>query len=259
MATYNIYEMDNILRLIGIQLGEDSVNGVRFSREMKLLWLGLEQLHLSLVLPESILKELTVITTHSLDVGSNEIAIDETDLDYLVGVDYDITGDGDYRRCDMVSKTEMQRILEDYEDDEDVDTTENMIAVSAEHPKCAVMEDVSEWDGKNPAQRSFKLKFMPEPESSDTASIRKIYMKFPETISYTTDWDTPGSVGITLHKRLILALINGCIMHGKTADKAFEEALYFERQRDKQIKEIRRKYVSNNSDTFMTVKIPRML
>jgi len=242
MSDYNIFEMDNILLMIGEELGEALVNGIRFTREMKIRWLGRAQLQLSIELPDNLLQSFFNISTETLSVDSAEFTIDNEDLDYLVRIDYDVAGGTNYRTADRVSSNEFQLISQAISDDE-LDTSEDNVYASSDNPIYRIKQQAVVSDGTDPSQRFYILEFYPTPESGISPTLKLTYMNLPNTMNYVTpSWDTTGSIGITIHKACLLALIDLTIAIGKRVDKEFQESNVYEGMAKEKIYDLLQKY-----------------
>jgi len=253
--------MDNILISIGETLGEPVVNGTRFTRDIKLRWINRCVVDMSLVLPDDLFNSMFKTELKTLAIGGYEYTLDETDLDYLVSVLYDITGVGDaYKIASRISSIELQQIIQNYEASSlDLDQESNYC--SNEYPKYALIDGSASDLTTNPASRFFKLSFLPHPDSSVYPLIKLIYMSLPQQITYQDDsWTSDNSIGLATHQACVNAIINYCIHIGKQDDNDLQSANYYHSKYMLDIRKLKSKYSGKfRKASLRVMATPRVL
>ena len=234
-STIDITDLDNVLLIVGENLGESMIDGIRFGRSIKLRRLALAQDWASDVLVDDMRVSLLSYSTIDLVSGTKEYEISAATraiLDYITDVRIKLDADGDYYEADRVSENEMGRIIQEYSA-EDLDSDEDSIIATAERPVYCISEGVRDDDSGNKIF-SFKIKIMPEPDEAVTDGLKLMHYNMPELIGYPQNDD---ETSFSLHKKCVRLLIQYATAELKRVDKSYREADTWEGKAMRTVKE----------------------
>ena len=215
-STIDIAELDNILLLIGENMGESMIDGSRFTRQMKLRRLALAQDWATDILADDLRVSLLSYSTIDLVSGTKEYEISAATrllLDYINSLRIKYDADGEYYTATRVSEIEMQRIFEDYAL-EDLDHDDDSVIATSENPVYCVSEGVRD-DASSNKIFSFKIKILPQPDEAVTDGIKIVHYNLPELIGYPQNDD---ETSFSLHRKCVRLLIQYATAELKRVD-----------------------------------------
>lgn len=239
-STIDITELDNILLMIGENLGEALVDGSRFTKQVKLRRLAIAQDWASDILVDDLRISLFDNTTINLIVDTQEYELSASTravLDYIQSIRIKYDADGDYHLAQRISENEMQRIEQDYAEEE-LDKDEDSVIVSSTYPVWCISEGVKA-DAEGDKIYSFKLKIMPSPSEAVTNGIKIIYYNMPDLIGYPQNDD---EFSFNLHKKCVRLLIQYATAELKRIDNEYKEAEVWEVKAIRTAKELNDAY-----------------